>query len=169
MNRPSVWHAFVCLVVCGACGCETASQVNSPGESQTPTAPTAQQAAATEPGPQDPDAPAEFTTADSGLKYRVLRKGSGAKPTSADTVEVNYKGWLDDGKVFDSSYERGQSISFPLLDVIPGWTEGMQYVGEGGMIEMEIPGDLAYGPSGRPPVIPPNATLHFIIELISVQ
>ena len=85
-------------------------------------------------GKADADAPTEFTATESGLKYRVLRKGSGEKPTGADTVEVNYHGWLDDGKVFDSSYKRGESISFPLNRVIPGWTEGMQLVGEGGMI-----------------------------------
>jgi FKBP-type peptidyl-prolyl cis-trans isomerase FkpA len=84
-------------------------------------------------------------------------------------VTVNYKGWLDSGKVFDSSYDRGEPISFPLNRVIPGWTEGMQLVGEGGMIELEIPSKLGYGERGAPGAIPPNATLHFIVELIEVK
>ncbi len=122
-----------------------------------------------EPGAQDKDAPKEFQSTESGLKYRVLRKSDGKKPTARDKVEVHYKGWLDDGKEFDSSYKRGESISFPLNGVIPGWTEGMQLVGEGGMIELEIPGKLGYGPRGIPGTIPPNATLHFLVELIAVK
>jgi len=121
-------------------------------------------------GPIDADAPLAFTTTPTGLKYRILRKGPGGKPAATDTVEVNYHGWLDDGKVFDSSYARGESISFPLNGVIPGWTEGMQLVGEEGMIELEIPSNLGYGPRGTPGgPIPPNATLHFIVELIDVK
>jgi FKBP-type peptidyl-prolyl cis-trans isomerase len=121
-------------------------------------------------GKVDKEAPKTFTTTKSGLKYRVLREGMGAKPKAANEVEVNYEGWLDGGKVFDSSYKRGESISFPLGGVIPGWTEGMQLVGEGGMIELEIPAKLAYG--DRPPPrsgIGPGATLHFVVELIKVK
>lgn len=121
------------------------------------------------PGETDKDAPKEFTATKSGLKYRILRKSAGAKPAATDTVEVHYKGWLDGGKEFDSSYERGEPITFPLNRVIPGWTEGMQLVGEGGMIELEIPADLGYGPRGAGNVIPPNATLHFIVELLNVR
>ena len=121
-------------------------------------------------GPIDADAPKEFTTTPSGLKYRVLRKGAGGKPKATNTVEVNYHGWLDGGKVFDSSYKRGEAIEFPLNRVIPGWTEGMQLVGEGGMIELMIPGNLGYGPRGTPDgTIPPNATLHFLVELLDVR
>lgn len=124
---------------------------------------------ALKPGPSDKDAPKEFTTTKSGLKYRILRKSDGAKPTADDTVKVNYRGWLDGGKEFDSSYgENGAPISFPLNGVIPGWTEGMQYVGKGGMIELEIPYQLGYGTSGAGP-IPPKATLHFIVELLDVK
>lgn len=122
-----------------------------------------------EAGPRDPDAPEEFTTTDSGLKYRILRKGDGEQPGPVDTVTVHYKGWLDNGTVFDSSYDRGQPTPMRLDGVIPGWTEGLQLVHEGGMIELEIPSDLGYGPSGFPPTIPPNATLHFLIELIKVH
>ncbi|MBM4075253.1 MAG: FKBP-type peptidyl-prolyl cis-trans isomerase [Planctomycetes bacterium] len=121
------------------------------------------------PGPDDADAPKEFTTTKSGLKYRVLRKSDGTKPKSTNTVKVHYKGWLDDDTVFDSSYDRGKEISFPLNRVIPGWTEGLQLVGVGGKIELEIPYELAYGEKGRPPVIPPKAQLHFIVELFEVK
>jgi FKBP-type peptidyl-prolyl cis-trans isomerase len=160
--------AILCLLVGGVCGCET-SQVAEQQDPPTPTAPAAAQSSAKAPGPQDPDAPEEFTTTNSGLKYRILRKATGRKPTSADSVTVNYKGWLDDGTVFDSSYERGEPITFELLGVIKGWTEGLQYVSEGGMIELEIPSELGYGARGAGSDVPPNATLHFIVELIEVQ
>jgi FKBP-type peptidyl-prolyl cis-trans isomerase FkpA len=120
-------------------------------------------------GKIDADAPKTFTATDSGLKYRVLRKGTGALPKASNTVKVNYQGWLDGGKVFDSSYQRGEAISFPLNGVIKGWTEGMQLVGQGGMIELEIPASLGYGARGIPSVIPPNATLHFLVELLEVK
>lgn len=117
----------------------------------------------------DPDAPKEFSQTESGLKYRILRKSDGTKPVPSSQVVVDYTGWLDDGTTFDSSYERGESTSFRLANVIPGWTEGMQLVGEGGMIELEIPSELGYGESGQPPIIPPNATLHFKVELHRVE
>ena len=120
-------------------------------------------------GAIDADAPKAFASTASGLQYRVLRKGSGANPKATSNVKVNYHGWLDDGKVFDSSYERREAIEFPLNGVIPGWTEGMQLVGQGGMIELLIPSALGYGPRGAPPVIPPNATLHFLVELLEVR
>lgn len=121
------------------------------------------------PGPIDADASPEFKTTESGLKYRVLRKSDRAKPTKSDGVQVHYKGWLDNKKIFDSSYQRGEKISFPLNRVIPGWTEGMQLIGEGGMIELEIPSKLGYGPRGVPGTIPPDATLHFVVELFRIQ
>jgi FKBP-type peptidyl-prolyl cis-trans isomerase len=123
----------------------------------------------TKPGPIDEDASAEFKRTDSGLRYRILRKSDKEKPTAGDAVEVHYKGWLDDKTIFDSSYRRGETIAFPLNRVIPGWTEGMQLVGEGGMIELEIPAQLGYGLRGAPPAIPPNAKLHFIVELFDVK
>jgi FKBP-type peptidyl-prolyl cis-trans isomerase len=122
-----------------------------------------------EPGPVDKDAPKEFTKTASGLKYRILRNTDGDKPGKGNSVTVHYKGWLDDGSEFDSSYKRNESISFPLNRVIPGWTEGMQLVPKGGMIELEIPYELAYGAEGRPPAIPPKARLHFIVELFDIQ
>ena len=118
-------------------------------------------------GPIDADAAAVFTTTDSGLRYRVLRDSTGTKPTVNDAVTVDYRGWLDDGTVFDESYQRGAPNTFSLTSVIAGWTEGLQFVGEGGMIELWIPSDLGYGSAGTSS-IPPNARLHFIIELISI-
>ncbi len=123
----------------------------------------------TQPGPVDPTAPKEFSTTASGLKYRVLRKSNRSKPVKTDTITVNYKGWLNDGYEFDSSYKGGKPISFRLDQVIPGWTEGMQLVGEGGMIELEIPPELGYGRKGMPGAIPPQATLHFIVELVRIR
>jgi FKBP-type peptidyl-prolyl cis-trans isomerase len=129
----------------------------------------AQSAGSAEPGPVDKDAPKEFKTTNSGLKYRIRRKSDGQKPKHSDTVLAHYKGWLDDGKEFDSSYKRGKPTEFPLSGVIAGWTEGLQLVGKGGMIELEIPPKLGYGARGYPPVIPPDAKLHFLIELIDIK
>ena len=116
----------------------------------------------------DADAPTEFTTTESGLKYRILRKSDGPKPGPADTVTVDYTGTLDDGSVFDSSYNRNQPTTFPLSGVIPGCTEGLQLVGEGGMIELEIPAILGYAGQSQPG-IPPNSTLHFKVELHEIR
>ena len=123
------------------------------------------------PGKIDADASADFITTKSGLKYRILRKSDQAKPAADDKVTVHYKGWLSSNKeIFDSSYRRGESISFPLSGVIKGWTEGMQLVGEGGMIELVIPGDLAYGKRGAAGgKIPPDAELTFIVELLDIK
>ena len=120
-------------------------------------------------GEIDKDAPRTFTETESGLKYRILRKGTGKSPTPADKVVVEYQGWLDDGKTFDTSYDREDPIAFPLNAVIRGWTEGLQLVSEGGMIELEIPSQLAYGARGAPPTIPADATLHFVVELLEVE
>ena len=120
------------------------------------------------PGKIDSDAQREFKTTKSGLKYRVLRKSDGKKPKETDSVEVHYKGWLDDKTIFDSSYRRGETISFPLKNVIEGWTEGMQLISQGGMIELEIPYGLGYKEKGTRG-IPPKATLHFVVELFSIK
>ena len=169
MDRIVIITGIMCLTFVSLAGCETASRVADKSDPTTPVAPALQQVSYSEPGPQDPDAPVEFTTTSSGLKYRILRKGTGAQPGSADSVTANYRGWLDDGTEFDSSYQRGEPISFNLQQVIAGWTEGMQLVQQGGKIELEIPGDLGYGPRGSPPTIPPNATLHFIVELLDIN
>ena len=90
------------------------------------------------------------------------------KGAARQTVEVHYHGWLDNKSVFDSSYG-GKTITFPLNQVIPGWTEGMQLVGKGGMIELEIPAKLGYGSRGAGAAVPPNATLHFLVELKDIK
>jgi FKBP-type peptidyl-prolyl cis-trans isomerase len=110
--------------------------------------------------------PAKTTTRPSGLKIEVVKEGGGAAPTAAAPVTVHYAGWLEDGTLFDSSYARGEPSALSLRGVIPGWTEGLATTKEGGVYLFEIPGGLAYGPAGRPPKIPPNATLIFRIEVI---
>ncbi len=104
----------------------------------------------------------------SGLSYKVIKEGTGATPTAEDVVEVHYHGTLTDGTVFDSSVERGKTISFPLNRVIKGWTEGLQTMKEGGKTKFVIPSDLAYGEAGAPPKIPGGATLVFEVELFKV-
>jgi FKBP-type peptidyl-prolyl cis-trans isomerase FkpA len=122
-----------------------------------------------EPGLVDADAPEAFQETASGLRYRIRRNSDGAKPTADQSVTVNYRGWLDDGTEFDSSYKRSEPTSFPLGGVIKGWTEGLQLIGVGGMLELEIPSELGYGANGSGGSVPPNATLHFIVELLSIQ
>jgi FKBP-type peptidyl-prolyl cis-trans isomerase len=102
-----------------------------------------------------------------GLQYRELTAGSGKQPAPTSRVTVHYKGTFINGKEFDSSYGRGEPITFPLNGVIAGWTEGLQLMREGGKAELVIPHDLAYGP-GRPG-IPPYQTLVFQVELLKVQ
>ena len=121
------------------------------------------------PGEIDSDAMPEFLETTSGLKYRILRSTDGKKPTATNKVTVHYKGWLDNETIFDSSYRRNETISFGLNQVIKGWTEGMQLVGVGGMIELDIPFQLGYGERGSPGAIPPKANLHFIVELFDVK
>lgn len=108
------------------------------------------------------------TTTPSGLQYKVITMGTGAKPNANSEVEVHYKGTLIDGKVFDSSYDRNQPATFFLSQVIPGWTEGVQLMPEGSKFEFYIPYELAYGPRGAGGVIPPYATLIFEVELLKI-
>lgn len=107
-------------------------------------------------------------TLPSGLMYQVLNEGTGKKPTAADTVECHYEGRLIDGTVFDSSYKRGESATFPLNGVIAGWTEGVQLMSEGAKYRFFIPYQLAYGERGAGQAIPPFAALVFDVELIKV-
>lgn len=109
------------------------------------------------------------TTLPSGLQYKVIEEGKGAKPSLESTVTVHYKGTLVDGKEFDSSYSRNEPATFPVKGVIPGWTEAMQLMTEGSKWEIVIPSELAYGERGAGPVIGPNSTLVFEVELIKVQ
>lgn len=107
---------------------------------------------------------------ESGLQYKVIEEGTGESPTPESTVEVHYEGTLIDGTKFDSSYDRGETIEFPLNGVIRGWTEGLQLMKEGATYMFYIPSDLAYGENPRPGgLIKPNAALIFKVELVSVK
>ena len=109
------------------------------------------------------------TTTASGLEITHIVEGTGASPGPTDTVLAHYHGTFPDGKVFDSSVERGAPIPFPLNRVIPCWTEGLQLMMVGGKATLVCPPGIAYGARGAPPRIPPNATLHFEVELLEVR
>ncbi|MGB3800800.1 MAG: FKBP-type peptidyl-prolyl cis-trans isomerase [Lewinella sp.] len=111
----------------------------------------------------------EVKTTESGLQYEVIKEGTGASPSAAETVKVHYHGMLTNGQVFDSSVDRGQTIEFPLNRVIAGWTEGLQLMKEGAKYRFYIPYHLAYGERGSPPAIPPYSTLIFDVELFEVK
>ena len=113
----------------------------------------------------------QIQTTTSGLQYEVLVHGEGeTNPTAENEVTVHYHGTLVDGTVFDSSIERGEPVSFPVNGVIPGWVEALQLMQVGDKWKLTIPGNLAYGDNGIPQAgIPPNATLIFIVELLSIQ
>jgi peptidylprolyl isomerase len=155
--------AALCLLGCSK---ETQTNTNNspPGVAKPATSsPSAAPAAASAPK-------GDMKTTASGLKYQVLKQGSGtASPKATDTVKVHYHGTLLDGTVFDSSVERGQPISFPLNRVIPGWTEGLQLMKVGDKFKFEIPPNLAYGPNSPSPKIPPNSTLVFEVELLGIE
>lgn len=138
-----------------------------------------QQAAAAEAGKAAKAAGEEFlaenakkdgvVTLPSGLQYQVLKEGNGKKPSATDQVVCHYEGTLIDGTVFDSSYQRNQTATFGLNQVIPGWTEGVQLMQEGAKYRFFIPYKLAYGERGAGAQIPPFATLVFDVELIEVK
>ncbi|KAA9345685.1 FKBP-type peptidyl-prolyl cis-trans isomerase [Adhaeribacter soli] len=108
-------------------------------------------------------------TLPSGLQYEILREGSGKTPARTDQVTTHYKGTLIDGTVFDSSYERGQPVTFPVNGVIAGWTQALMLMQEGAKWRLYIPSDLAYGAQGAGADIGPNATLIFDVELLEVK
>ena len=122
-------------------------------------------------GPKVPDFPtideAKLTKTESGLKYQMLTEGTGAQPTTSSSVSVHYSGWLTDGTPFDFVVPPGEPLDFGVTQVIKGWTEGLQLMKEGGKALLVIPPDIAYGPRGKP-VIPPNSTLVFLVELLKV-
>lgn len=112
---------------------------------------------------------AGIKTTASGLQYQVTKEGTGKQPKASSIVKVHYTGKLVDGTVFDSSVERGEPIEFPLNQVIPGWTEGLQLMKEGGKATLYIPSNLGYGEQGVPGTIPPHSTLIFDVELIELK
>ena len=114
---------------------------------------------------KDPD----VHTTPSGLQYKIVKQGTGPKPVETDTVTVNYKGTLIDGTVFDSSYDRGQPATFALTQVIPGWTEGLQYMPVGSTYMFYIPSGLGYGAQSMGDKLPANSTLIFQVDLLSIQ
>jgi FKBP-type peptidyl-prolyl cis-trans isomerase FkpA len=111
---------------------------------------------------------AGVTKTTSGMLIKHTQPGTGPSPTATDQVKVHYEGRLIDGKVFDSSKQRGEPATFPLNGVIPCWTEGVQAMKVGGKAQLVCPPDLAYGPSGSPPTIPPQSTLVFDVELLEI-
>jgi FKBP-type peptidyl-prolyl cis-trans isomerase len=178
----SLCRVASCAVVLGLAACdskpksdgaEAASGVKSDGSAGGGAAggdPASGEQLAGKSGPRDASAkPAAVTTA-SGLQYTVMKSGTGTvHPKATDTVTVHYHGTLLNGTVFDSSVDRGQPASFPLNRVIPGWTEGVQLMKQGDKFKFEIPADLAYGAAGSPPVIPPDSTLVFEVELLEIK
>ena len=169
---------FALLLILAACGGETATpdepaadntadaagQIEAPEPAAPPAAPT--RPADFDKAPADvAAAPADATKTASGLAYKVLQAGSGGqKPTAEATVKVHYTGWTTDGKMFDSSIMRGKPARFPLSQVIPGWTEGVQLMVEGEKRRLWIPEELAY--KGRPGA--PQGMLVFDIELLKI-
>lgn len=105
----------------------------------------------------------------SGVSVQHLTVGTGANPAASDTVTVHYRGTLDNGKEFDSSYSRNAPASFPLSRVIPCWTEGVQKIKVGGKAKLVCPAKTAYGERGAPGAVPPNSTLTFEVELLSIN
>lgn len=114
-------------------------------------------------------AEAQPVTTASGLAYLSLKDGTGESPTANDTVKVHYRGTFPDGREFDSSYQRGQPAEFPLSRVIRCWTEGVQMMKVGGKARLTCPPAIAYGERGAGSAVPPNATLHFEIELLEIR
>lgn len=160
LRGPAVTALLLSIVLSGV-GCDTANSQTGAKAKKT--------SVLVAPGAVDADAPEEFTTTESGLKYRIRRKSDGKKPTPKSMVTVHYRGWLNEDEIFDTTYGTGGTpAQFGVNGVIPGWSEGLQLIGEGGMIELAIPSDLGYGERGHPPAIPGSATLHFIVELIKV-
>ncbi len=110
----------------------------------------------------------EVKATKSGLMYKVLKEGSGKKPSATSKVRCHYEGTFADGSIFDSSYKRGEPAVFGLNQVIKGWTEGLQLMGEGSKYELYLPYDLAYGEQGAGSSIPPYSALKFVVELLEV-
>lgn len=156
---------MLCVVGCSKSNtgttADTATNSTAPADASKP----ASAAAAT-----GEAAKGDWKTTASGLKYQVLKQGTGTvSPKATDTVKVHYHGTLLNGEVFDSSVQRGEPISFPLNGVIPGWTEGLQLMKVGDKFKFEIPPNLAYGEASPSPKIPANSTLVFEVELLGIE
>ena len=154
MNRPRLIALIISALALGALG------VHAQVEPVTGTQPASASGAVKSPDGSE--------TWPSGLVYRSLKDGTGPSPTPSDVVKVHYRGTFTNGKEFDSSYTRGQPAEFPLNRVIACWTEGVQKMKVGGKAKLICPATIAYGAKGAGKVIPPNATLHFDVELLGI-
>jgi FKBP-type peptidyl-prolyl cis-trans isomerase FkpA len=163
------FFSFLLLLALSFTGCLN-RQDEAAAQASLPTAPpsTYPDNQSDAPPVAAPAAPAGVQTTYSGLQYEVLKQGTGRKPTMYNSVKVHYHGYLPNGKVFDSSVQRGKPSTFGLNQVIPGWTEGIQLMREGAKYRFTIPAHLAYGERGSPPAIGPNQTLKFDVELLEV-
>ncbi len=185
MNNRNLWIAVAAagLLAAAALGLVLRGQTPPtrptdvtavPPLADTPEAPARKTSAAPRKAPAAPQALADdaYVTTESGLRYHDFVVGTGAQPVHGQTVLVDYVGWLkDSGRKFDASLDREDPIAFPIGvgKVIPGWDEGVLSMQVGGRRQLVIPSSLAYGPKGRPPVIPPDATLVFEVELVAVE
>ncbi len=169
MNRLTIAGFFITLgVVATFAGC-TAKDIGAESATVNPGTPAVTGGAQppTAPGAAAPG-PTGTQTTYSGLKYEVLRPGTGARPASYNRVKVHYHGYLPDGTVFDSSVQRGEPATFGLNQVIPGWREGIPLMQVGAKYRFTVPPHLAYGARGSPPKIGPNQTLMFDVELFEI-
>jgi len=151
-------------------GCKPVSKSDTPAEPPRKTSdvePPKQDLS--KEGPSDPDAPEEFTTTITGLKYRILRKSNGDKPTEYSSVTISQRAWVDNGREFENSYARDAVVTAAIDKFVPGLREGVGLIGEGGKIELEVPPNLGFGAKGLQPHVPPSATLRYIIELHSFK
>lgn len=181
MKKIKFNAAFAGLMLAGAAFCALPSCANSARQEaiEDTAVEAAEETADVTTATADPQSMDAFATAtkgkevkttQSGLRYAILEEGDGASPSASDEVTVLYTGMLPDGTVFDSTDKHGgEPISFPLANVISGWTEGLQLMKTGGEAVFYIPAELAYGPQGIPGVIPGNSPLIFTVKLIGIN